>query len=208
VLAIGRSAVDQCVILGHSLQRAFQPGAQPPEQVAATLAWIERYVGLDQAAIAAWIQEHISERWAAEPANTASPLPPACSIAVASSVLVICDVCSCILRDGEELLGTIPDLLPLERERAAALLRRIADVVQASVQGVVVIAIVQGALCGGMFWVLGIPAAALWGTVTVFASMLPIVGAFAVWGPGALYLAMNRPLVARRLCWPSGERWS
>src|SRR6185369_2428670 len=61
VLAIGRSAVNQCVVLGHSLQRAFQPGAQPPEQIAAAFAWIGRYVGLDQAAIAAWIQGHVSE---------------------------------------------------------------------------------------------------------------------------------------------------
>jgi predicted PurR-regulated permease PerM len=63
--------------------------------------------------------------------------------------------------------------------------------VQASVHAVVVIALLQGALCGAMFWVLGIPAAALWGAVTVFASVLPVVGAFAVWGPGVLYLALT-----------------
>jgi predicted PurR-regulated permease PerM len=54
-----------------------------------------------------------------------------------------------------------------------------------------VIAVLQGALCGAMFWVLGIPAAALWGAVTVFASVLPVVGAFAVWGPGVVYLALT-----------------
>ena len=42
-----------------------------------------------------------------------------------------------------------------------------------------------------MFWVLGIPAAALWGAVAVFASVLPVVGAFAVWGPGVVYLAVT-----------------
>jgi predicted PurR-regulated permease PerM len=39
-----------------------------------------------------------------------------------------------------------------------------------------------------MFWLLGIPAAALWGLVTVFASMVPFVGTAAVWVPGTLYL--------------------
>jgi predicted PurR-regulated permease PerM len=96
-----------------------------------------------------------------------------------------------LLRDGQALVGAIPDLLPFERQRSEVLLRRITDVVQASVYGVVVIAIMQGALCGAMFWVLGIPSAALWGMVTVFASVLPVVGAFAVWGPGTLYLAMT-----------------
>jgi predicted PurR-regulated permease PerM len=71
------------------------------------------------------------------------------------------------------------------------LLRRISDVVQASVYGVVVIALVQGALCGAMFAILRIPSAALWGAATVFASVLPVVGAFAIWGPATAYLAFT-----------------
>jgi predicted PurR-regulated permease PerM len=39
-----------------------------------------------------------------------------------------------------------------------------------------------------MFWLLGIPAAALWGLVTVFASVVPFVGTAAVWVPGTVYL--------------------
>jgi predicted PurR-regulated permease PerM len=54
--------------------------------------------------------------------------------------------------------------------------------------GVVTIATIQGILCGGMFWLLGIPAAALWGLVTVFASVVPLVGTAAVWVPGTVYL--------------------
>jgi predicted PurR-regulated permease PerM len=54
--------------------------------------------------------------------------------------------------------------------------------------GVVTIAAIQGGLCGGMFWLLGIPAAALWGLLTVFASVVPLVGTAAVWVPGTVYL--------------------
>jgi predicted PurR-regulated permease PerM len=93
-----------------------------------------------------------------------------------------------LLRHGETLVGTIPELLPFERKRSEALLGRIRDVVLASVHGVVTIAIIQGVLCGGMFWLLGIPAAALWGLVTVFASVVPFVGTAAVWVPGTVYL--------------------
>jgi len=81
------------------------------------------------------------------------------------------------------------DLLPFERARSEALLARVRDVIYGSVYGGVVIAVVQGALCGGMFWILGIPSAALWGLVTVVTSMLPVVGAAGVWAPGAVYLA-------------------
>jgi predicted PurR-regulated permease PerM len=93
-----------------------------------------------------------------------------------------------LLRHGETLVATIPDLLPFERTRSEALLLRIRDVVNASMHGVVTIATLQGVLCGSMFWLLGIPAAALWGLVTVFASLVPFVGTAAVWIPGTLYL--------------------
>jgi predicted PurR-regulated permease PerM len=93
-----------------------------------------------------------------------------------------------LLRHGDRLVGNISDLLPFERRRSEALLLRIRDVIHGSMYGVVTIAIIQGALNGGMFWLLAVPAAALWGLVTVFASMLPLVGTAAVWVPGALYL--------------------
>jgi predicted PurR-regulated permease PerM len=40
-----------------------------------------------------------------------------------------------------------------------------------------------------MFWILGIPSAALWGMVTVVTSVVPVVGAAGVWAPGVVYLA-------------------
>jgi predicted PurR-regulated permease PerM len=93
-----------------------------------------------------------------------------------------------LFRDGNRIVSKIPEFLPFERARSEALLTRIRDVIYGGVYGVVVIALTQGALCGGMFWVLGIPSAALWGMVTVLTSVLPLVGAAAVWVPGALYL--------------------
>jgi hypothetical protein len=58
--------------------------------------------------------------------------------------------------------------------------------------GVVTIAAIQGGLCGGVFWLLGIPAAALWGLLTVFASVVPLVGTAAVWVPGTVVSARDR----------------
>jgi predicted PurR-regulated permease PerM len=189
LLAIGGLAVKECVALGHSFEDAFQTQAQPLQRAATALARITGRVGLDQATIAAWFQQHVSE-WAGTAGHYAVSVAAGLLDTVVSSVFVIFAM-FLLLRDGHALVGAIPDLLPFERERSETLLRRIKDVVLASVYGVVVIAIIQGALCGAMFWVLGIPAAALWGMMTVFASVLPIVGAFAVWGPGTLYLAMT-----------------
>jgi predicted PurR-regulated permease PerM len=93
-----------------------------------------------------------------------------------------------LFRDGARIVRRIPDLLPFERARSEAMLTRIQDVIYASVYGVLVIAFLQGALCGLMFWMLGIPSAALWGMVTILTGVLPVVGAAAVWIPGTVYL--------------------
>jgi predicted PurR-regulated permease PerM len=53
---------------------------------------------------------------------------------------------------------------------------------------VVTIALLQGSLCGGMMWLLGVPSAALWGMVTVLASPVPVIGTAISWVPAALYL--------------------
>jgi predicted PurR-regulated permease PerM len=189
LLVIGGIGVNQCVALGHSLQRMFQHGEQPLKRIATALAWMMGGAGPDEATIAAWIQQHITE-WGQRAAQYTVSIAAGLLEAVVSSVFIAVAV-FLLLRDGQDLVRTIPDLLPFERPRGEALLRRIKEAVQASVYGVVVIAVLQGLLYGAMFWLLGIPSAALWGMVTVFASVFPVIGAFAVWGPGAVYLAVT-----------------
>jgi predicted PurR-regulated permease PerM len=55
------------------------------------------------------------------------------------------------------------------------------------VKGNIVVAILQGALGGLIFWLLGIHAPLLWGVLMAFLSLLPAVGAGLVWAPVALY---------------------
>ena len=189
LLVLGGIAVNECVALARSFQHAFQMEGEPLTRAQAVLAQITRAVGLGDAAVPTWLEEHMSDLVRGAGQHTIT-IAAGLFDAVVSSVFVIFAM-FLLLRDGERLVGAIPDLLPFERQRSEVLLHRIRDVMQASVYGVVVIAILQGALCGAMFWVLGIPSAALWGAVTIFASVLPVVGAFAVWGPGTLYLALT-----------------
>ena len=189
LLLLGAIAVRECVALAHSWQVALNGEGEPLSKFAAPAAWISSHLGMDEAAIRAWLQPHISDLASSVARYTVS-IASGVLEAVASSVLVILAL-FLLLRDGDAIIDSIPELLPFERSRSEALLGRIKDVVQASVYGVVVIALLQGALCGGMLWLLGVASAALWGVVTMFASLLPVVGAFAVWGPATAYLALN-----------------
>jgi predicted PurR-regulated permease PerM len=42
-----------------------------------------------------------------------------------------------------------------------------------------------------MFWLLGLPAALLWGAAMSLLAMVPVLGAFVVWVPAALFLALT-----------------
>jgi len=48
--------------------------------------------------------------------------------------------------------------------------------------------VVQGLLGGLIFWILGIPGPVLWGVVMGLLSMIPVMGAWIVWLPAAVYL--------------------
>jgi predicted PurR-regulated permease PerM len=190
LLLLGGIAVAELVTLGHSVSGGLHTPDRLLSHAAVTAsAWAAAHLGLDQTAISAWIQQRIAEAQRGAGQYTLS-FAAGVLEAVVSSLFVIIAM-FLLLRDGDGLVSAIPDLLPFERTRSEALLVRIKDAVQASIYGVVVIAVVQGVLCGVMFWLLGIPSAALWGMLTMFASVLPVVGAFAVWGPGTIYLAMN-----------------
>jgi predicted PurR-regulated permease PerM len=183
---IGGVAINQLLALRDSLRQAFLDPDGMSRRVSAAIAPLTQRLGLDADAIAAWAGARASE-WVAGAGQHTMSAAAGVGGAILSFALIAVGT-FVLLRHGESLVATILDLLPFERTRSEALLVRIRDVVHASMHGIVAIAIIQGVLCGGMFWLLGVPAAALWGLVTVFASMVPFVGTAAVWVPGTVYL--------------------
>lgn len=93
-----------------------------------------------------------------------------------------------LLRDGDRLLALMKTAVPLSDARKLLLFRKFVEVTRATVKGNLLVAIVQGALGGLIFWLLAIPAPVLWAVVMAFLSMIPAVGAALVWVPVALYL--------------------
>ncbi|HUF80769.1 MAG TPA: AI-2E family transporter [Burkholderiales bacterium] len=75
--------------------------------------------------------------------------------------------------------------------------KRFKDVTVSTVIGTGVIAMLQGALLGVAFWILGVPNTLFWSVVTAALAIMPIVGSGLVWGPAAVVLAMQgRPAAA------------
>ena len=93
-----------------------------------------------------------------------------------------------LLRDGDALSRRIRGAIPLRAEQQRDLFAKFTTVVRATVKGNIVVALVQGALGGLIFWLLGIHAPVLWAFLMAIVSLLPAVGAALVWFPFALYL--------------------
>jgi predicted PurR-regulated permease PerM len=95
------------------------------------------------------------------------------------------------LRDGGALSRRIKEAIPLEGEIKRQLFSKFTTVIRATVKGNIVVAVLQGALGGLIFWFLGIHAPVLWGTLMAFLSLLPAVGAAIVWIPVAVYFLVT-----------------
>ena len=93
-----------------------------------------------------------------------------------------------MLRDGNKLIELLVRALPLGDARERLLFSMFAEVTRATIKGNLVVAIVQGALGGLIFWILGIPGALLWAIFMAIASLIPAVGPALIWLPVALYL--------------------
>jgi predicted PurR-regulated permease PerM len=107
------------------------------------------------------------------------------------SVLIMLYLLFFLLRDGDGLTQRIRNAIPLRAEQQRALASRFAIVIRATVKGNLVVALIQGALGGLIFWLLDIHAPVLWGALMTVLSLLPAVGAAIVWLPVAIYFLVT-----------------
>lgn len=93
-----------------------------------------------------------------------------------------------LLRDGDRIGPAVVRALPLQPDVSRRLSDKFVSVVRATIKGSGVVALVQGALGAITFWIVGLPAALLWGMLMAVAALLPAVGPAIIWGPVAIYL--------------------
>lgn len=93
-----------------------------------------------------------------------------------------------VVRDGEIVLGHAERAMPLPDSLERQLGRKFAEVARATLKGTLIVGIVQGALGGIIFAILGIQGAVFWGCVMVIMSVVPAIGPGLIWFPAALVL--------------------
>lgn len=152
--------------------------AQP--RLAPLANWIERKIDLPGLAkdLAAWV-------------TTTAGAFVKTSVVTAVEFCLVFYVLFYFLRDRRGILKSARSWSPLTPEEMDRLLARVGDTIYATVYGTLAVSGVQGLLGGLMFWWLGLPTPLLWGVVMGLLAVVPVLGAFIVWVPAALFLALE-----------------
>jgi predicted PurR-regulated permease PerM len=173
---------------GEGAAQAGVSGLLDPNSpyVGKVLGWLGQYVDLEQFDSQQFIADRLKSLGSAIAGRTLGFVGGAVGFVV--EIFFVIFTMYYFFRDGERMREAVYSIMPLDDRRAHEIIDRTQEVISASVYGVLVIALIQGALGGVAFWALGLPSPLLWGVVMVFLSMIPMAGAFVVWVPAALYL--------------------
>jgi predicted PurR-regulated permease PerM len=153
------------------------------------LQWVGQYVDITQLQSDEFIADRLKGLSGAIASSTLGIVGGVVGVVV--EIFFVIFTMYYLFRDGDRLRGALREALPLDSSKSREIFERTRDVISASVYGVLAIAAIQGLLGGLAFWALGIPSPLLWGVVMVFLSMIPMAGAFIVWVPAAIYLAIT-----------------
>lgn len=92
------------------------------------------------------------------------------------------------LIDGPAFVQWIRSTSPLPTNVTADLVDRIDAMTRGVVIGHISVALLQALVAGLGLWAVGIPNVIFWTFVMAILALLPLIGAFFVWGPASLYL--------------------
>ncbi|MBW1768249.1 MAG: AI-2E family transporter [Deltaproteobacteria bacterium] len=93
-----------------------------------------------------------------------------------------------IFKDGERMLQTFKDLLPLPRRDVESFAKVMDDVLSATLYGNLLNAFIQGSVGFFIMWSLDFSASLLWGMIMGLTTFIPMIGPALVWFPATIYL--------------------
>ncbi len=93
--------------------------------------------------------------------------------------------------EGEEIVDQLSILSPLPKRYDAEFRARFKDVIDATFRGQLFTGLAQGIMTGVGMGIAQVPGAGFWGAVAALLSLIPMVGAAAVWVPATIYLTIS-----------------
>ena len=101
-----------------------------------------------------------------------------------------------MLVSSKEMEKYLFDLLPFRDENKHAVTSEVHQIVLSNAIGIPLLAVLQGVVAILGYWAAGVPSAILFGVLTAFATIIPIIGTTVVWLPLVVYLALTGNWIA------------
>lgn len=102
-----------------------------------------------------------------------------------------------VLIDGPDFVQWAIKTVPMDDAVSHEIAARMDRMVWGVVAGHIFVALVQGLIGGVGLWIAGIPNTVFWTVVMIITALLPVIGAFLVWGPAVTYLYLiGEPRIA------------
>ena len=182
--------VNQATSAVHYLENAGDLSQQIPPSARQALDWLARHgapgVQSDPIQMAsdvtAFLARRLSERAGGALRNVAE---------MAVKILILLFALFFLFRDAPALVDRTRNLLPFDEAHRARIMTQTRDLIFASVTASLVIGTIQGVLGGFAFGIVSLPSPLFWGALMALLSLLPVIGAWLVWGPAVLWLVFR-----------------
>lgn len=109
----------------------------------------------------------------------------------AVNIVVLVLILYFMLIGGTRMEIYMYDILPFSENNKKNVLREINMIVTSNAIGIPLLAIIQGLIALIGYWIFNVPSPVLFGFLTCFVTVIPVVGTSLVWFPLALYLLMT-----------------
>ncbi len=93
-----------------------------------------------------------------------------------------------ILKDWENILKKIVDLLPMRKKTINRLIREFGNITHTVIYAQLFVALVQGIVATIGFYIFGVPFPMVLGILTAFCALVPAIGTSIIWIPASLFL--------------------
>lgn len=107
------------------------------------------------------------------------------------NVLVLLFILYFMLIGGTKMEAYINDILPFNKKNSRNILHEINMIVKSNAIGIPLLAIIQGAIAMLGYYIFGTPSPLIFGILSCFATIIPVIGTALIWIPLVLYMGLS-----------------
>lgn len=96
-----------------------------------------------------------------------------------------------LFRDGKDLMERFKSIVPIKRKHKKRIFLKFNETLKATIYGTMITALIQGIVAAIGYFIFGVTSPILWGLLTGFFALIPILGTSIIWVPMGIYFMIS-----------------